>query len=440
MRQVPQFPHQRRFVAFAFALLVGRTLAAEDWTGFQCGITGVHQDGVVPLNWGPAKNLVWKIDLTGYGQSSPVTWGSQVYVTSISGAKKERCHVTAIEFGTGKQLWQHHADAASQAENNNYLSRAAPSPTVDEAGVYCLFEGGNLMALSHDGTVRWNRNLVQEFGEIESRHGVSASLEQSPEHLFVWIERQANPYVLAVEKSSGKDLWKVPGLGATSWASPRLIPVEGGSHLVLSGIGSVAGLDPKSGTELWRLKGVVGNSTPTPVPAGTGRFLLGATQGRGEADSGKAAESNGLIAIRQTDAGTFQADYVWRSKRSTSSFGSPLMNEGLAYFVNATGVLFCHDLETGEERYSHRLADSIWATPVAVGNRLYFFGKGGSTSVISTGPAFNQVAENSVWDAAPAAEGAAPRFGGPVLYAGIYAHERWLLRRGDVLYCIGVTE
>lgn len=421
----------------------------------------------LPLTWGPKENIAWTADIAGYGQSSPVTFGDRAFVKSISGPKKEHCHVAAFDLNSGKKLWQHDLDSATQAENNNYISKAAPTPAVDSSGVVCFFEGGNLLTLTHDGQVRWQRNLVEEFGAIESRHGLSASLEQTDDRIFVWVERSKEPYVLAVEKSSGKDLWKSAGLGVTSWASPRLVPIVGeslrDSHLVLSGIGALVGLDPATGKQLWRFEGIKGNSTPTPVPIGNGRFLIGATAGRGEPDAGKAAESNGLIAIKQATDGTFAADFVWKAKRATSSFGSPLAHRGHAYYVNATGVLFCLNLETGEEVFSNRIADSIWATPLPMGDRIGFFGKGGIVSVVSAGPKFESLVENTTWEltAQPVAAatkdggdkkesggsgrggstaGGASRggmsFGGAVLYAAVIANDRLLLRRGDKLYCV----
>jgi outer membrane protein assembly factor BamB len=313
----------------------------------------------------------------------------------------------------------------------------------------CFFEGGNLLSLTHEGQVRWQRNLATEFGAIESRHGVSASLEHSDDRVFVWVERSKEPYVLAIEKNTGKDLWKSAGLGVTSWASPRLVPVKSGQHLVLSGIGALAGLDPATGKQLWRFEGIKGNSTPTPVPIGDGRFLIGATAGRGEPDAGKAAESNGLIAIKPSDDGSFTADFVWKAKRATSSFGSPLAHQGHAYFVNATGVLFCLNLETGEEVFSNRIGDSIWATPLPMGDRIGFFGKGGIVSIVSAGPKFESLAENVTWDVTspPVARDTKESsgagvgrsgmgFGGPVLYAAVFANNRLLLRRGDKLYCV----
>ncbi|MFO1041289.1 MAG: PQQ-binding-like beta-propeller repeat protein [Planctomycetaceae bacterium] len=432
----------RFFVCFAWLFIqaVCSDVQAGEWTGFHGPLADVDGDRL-PVQWSPTENIQWSSEITGYGQSSPVTWGDHVYVTSISGAMKERGHISAFHLTSGKLEWRHDFDTASQAENNNYVSKAAPSPVVDEGGLISLFEGGNLLAMSHDGQVLWKRNLIEDYGPIESRHGISASLEQTMGSVFVWIERSNNPYLLAIEKKSGKTLWKKPGLGTTSWATPRLVPVKSGNHLVLSGIGLLRGLDPETGEQLWQFDDIRGNSTPTPVPLGNGQFLIGATAGRGDADASKAAESNGLIAIEQTKDGRFEAKFVWRARKATSSFGSPLAHRGLAYFVNASGVLFCHDLASGEEKYSQRISGSVWATPIAVGNRIYLFSKNGDVSVIESGQRFQLLNVNNTWEqASPGpdrpSEPATRNFGGPVLYAAAIARNQVLIRRGDRLYSV----
>lgn len=295
-------------------------------------------------------------------------------------------------------VWKREVAAASPAENSRYVSRAAPTPVVDAEGVYCFFEGGNLLSLTHSGEIRWTRDLVKEFGEVKARHGLSASLEQLADRIFVWVERGEDPYVLAVEKSTGKDLWKIAGIGATSWASPRVLSVGGEQHLLLSAVGSVTGVSVETGERLWKVEGISGNSSPTPIPAGDGRFVVGAAAGRGETDTGKAASSNGLVVVKKTESGAYTAEYAWRAKRATCSFGSPLVHGGEVYFVNASGVLYCLDLESGEERYAQRLPDSVWATPFAVGDRAYYAGKGGAVAIVRTGPAFELIAENKTWE------------------------------------------
>lgn len=424
-------------LSMLLGLCGGNGVIAGDWTHFQSGQCVPVAKSGLPVTWSPTEHVAWSADITGYGQSSPVTWQQHVYVTSVSGPNKEQSHITAFDLSSGKKLWQHDLASATQAESSNYISKAAPSPAVDAAGVYAFYEGGNLLSLTHDGQLRWERDLVKEFGEIKSRHGLSASLEQTADRLFVWVERQDAPYLLAVDKATGKDVWKVDGIGATSWASPRLIPVTGGQHLVLSGIGSVTGLDPETGKRLWKLEGINGNSTPTPVPVRENRFLVGATAGRG-GDAGTAAASNGLIEIQRSEDSTYRAEFVWRAKRATSSFGSPLYHGKLAYYVNATGVLFGLDVETGEEQFAQRIADSIWATPIALEDRLLFSGKGGTVSVVAPGPQFEKLAENTAWDVAPVAANPAEGRGNgnPVLYAAVLVGDQLLLRSGSRLVCI----
>jgi outer membrane protein assembly factor BamB len=350
--------------------------------------------------------------------------------------------VTAYGLANGKELWSVKVTNATPEESSNYVSKAAPTPAADTDGLICLFEGGNLVALSHDGQIRWKRNLVEDYGELVARHGLSASVEQDESSVYLWLERSEDPYVLSVDKRTGKTNWKAEGVGATSWASPRLVPVPGGRHLVLSAVGSLLGLDPETGRKLWRMDDVTGNSTPTPIPLGDGRFLIGATVGRGgESGEGRAAESNGVVAITPTADGGWQADYQWRAKRATSSFGSPIAHNGMAYFVNRTGVLYGLDLETGDERFAKRLSGSTWATPLGVGNRVFFFSRDGRVSMTSGDRDDPDVVtwEGLPADPKPANASEQSPFSGSVLYAASLSDALVVLRRGDRLFAVPTT-
>ena len=336
--------------------------------------------------------------------------------------------------------WNYKTLNSSPKKSTNYISKAAPTPVCDSSGVIAFFEGGNIIALNPKGEHRWQRDLTATWGPIDARHGIGSSLEQNKDHVFVWIERQTDPYVLALSKKDGEVIWKSKGIGKTSWSSPRLIPIENEYHLVLSGIGRIVGLDPTSGKHLWSLEDIAGNSTPTPVPVGKGQFLIGATIGRGSSSgsTGSASKSNGLIEIQKDENGNFKAAFKWRSKRATSSFGSPFHHQGHAYFVNRTGVVYCLDLKTGEEKYAKRSGSSIWATPLSFEDRIYFFGKDGVTTVIRSGPKFNVLSSNPLWEnnleEKPQAPTSRGTFGGPTLYGVAYSKGGLLLRRGKILF------
>ncbi len=77
---------------------------------------------------------------------------------------------------------------------------------------------------------------------------------------------------------------------------------------------------------------------------------------------------------------------------------SPMEHAGYAYWVNRQGVLYCLDAKTGEQKYSERIVQSPWATPLGVGDRIYFFGKDGLTTLLKAGLTFVKLAENQQWD------------------------------------------
>ena len=417
-------------------------VAASDdtWSSFQNG--GNLNPKIVGVDFSAEgcfeRNQQWSTRLMGYGQSSPVYDGKILYVTSVKGKSKETCIIQAKRIEDGTDIWHYQLKNSSPETNSNYVSRAAPTPVCDQRGVIAFFEGGNLVALTRDGKVRWELDLVKKFGPIQARHGLASSLEQDGVNVYVWVERQQSPYLLAINKETGEIGWKTDGLGVTSWSSPRRVAVGKSHHLVLSGIGKIAGYDPKSGKQLWLFDKISGNSTPSPVPIGNGRFLIGASSGRGESTAGKAAQSNGLVQISSKE-GKYQAEFVWQAKQATSSFGSPLAHGGQAYFVNRSGVLFCLDLKTGEEVYTARIKSSVWATPLGIGNQVLLFGKDGTTTVVDAGQSFKKLAVHTIWkkDQATESEGsAAPSFGGPVLYSGILAGKSLIFRRGDQMACV----
>jgi len=450
----------------------------------------------LPLTWNDKESLAWQTPLAGYGQSSPVVWGDQVYVTMVQGKQKEKQLVVAFSWGKGTQLWSHEQPTVNTGENSDYFSRAAPTPVVDQSGVIAWFEGGDVVALDHQGSVRWKKDLVQEYGPIQARHGLSSSLAQSTDSVFVWVQRDNGPYLLALSKEDGSVKWRVDRPAGTAWSSPVMIPMEnGGMHLVLSTSGpsggggapggprgaggpgpsagaggpaseagtngseakkpegaesprppmgppkpgQLAGLDPSSGETLWELSGLFGNSSSTPVVAAPGQVLVGASAGREGGPSKEAISTNGLVAIKQDSSGKWKAEYLWHATKATCGFCSPAMHNGMAYFVDRRGMVHCLDANTGEEAYMERLGHPVWATPIGAGDRVYFVGEEGVTTVVKAGAKFETLASNALWQASDSAiDEKDPRsmLGRTRQYAVVPMPNGLLIRRGDVLYAI----
>jgi outer membrane protein assembly factor BamB len=89
------------------------------------------------------------------------------------------------------------------------------------------------------------------------------------------------------------------------------------------------------------------------------------------------------IALPRDKAGSIAKDQVsWTAENATSSMSSPLVVGENVYYVSRAGVLSCNDLKTGKQLWDHRLPASCWATPIGVGDAIYYFCKEGSTVVM----------------------------------------------------------
>ncbi len=211
-------------------------------------------------------------------QSSPIVWENDVYLTCIDGPMKDVCRVQCVDLSNGSVRWTYNATTKNLIPNDDYHSRSAMSPVADARGVVAGFESGVVVALDRSGKLRWSIDLFEKYGSTETNHGISSSLCQNDDHVFVWVQRKDNPYVIALNKESGQEVWRVERPAGVSWGSPVMLPMEDGStHMVMScsgrdgGAGFLCGLDVATGKEIWKLEGLSGNSSQTPYIVAPGK-------------------------------------------------------------------------------------------------------------------------------------------------------------------------
>ena len=439
---------------------------SQTWTSFRNG--GASSAGLrrLPLRWSPTQNVAWKTELPGYGQSCPVVWGGKVFATAVQGPMRERCLIHVCDLKSGKLLWTRTLASSLPHEMSYYVSRAAPTPAVDAQGVYAFFESGELAAFDHAGKALWSRSLVKEYGAYQNEFGIGQSLAQNADTLFVLVDDPGVAYLLAVDKKTGKNRWKVEREPRKSW-TPPLVTKQGEKEILLtSANGFVEAFDTKTGATLWSVDRLTGNIMPSPTVDGDLVFV-GATpaQARLARPGGRtAAESNCCLKLVAKD-GKPAAEVLWEGKKATCDFASPLAYRGLVYYVTAAGIVFCVEAKTGRELYSERIDSPCWASPLGVGDRIYFFGKNGITTVLKAGPRFEKLASNRLWETddpprtkepfktTPNTPGAGgpPRGGGaaaagpgpggsdsfdPILYGYAALDGQLIVRLGSHLYCL----
>ncbi len=97
------------FRLLAFSIATATAQAAEsNWPRWRGPLENGHStETALPVEWSPS-NIVWKANLPGNGQSSPVIWGDQIFLTAALEKGKERL-VLCLSQKTGEIVWQHAA-------------------------------------------------------------------------------------------------------------------------------------------------------------------------------------------------------------------------------------------------------------------------------------------------------------------------------------------
>ncbi len=344
------------------------------WTGFRGAGESHSEARNLPLRWSDDENLAWSLELAGIGQSSPVVWKDRVFVTSVEGEQKETNRIICIALENGEKLWEKEFEASQKIKSSQYVSLAAPTPVVDENHLYAFFESGDVIALSHDGEEKWARSLTGEYGNFGGNHGVGSSPALSSAGLIILVEHDGPSYLLCLDPKTGENIWKQDREKRVSWSSPIVTGSGEDEQILISSNGVAESYDAKTGAQNWVVEGISDNTVASPST--DGKVVIVGSSGKRQSQ-----------AIRLGGHGNITESHIaWVAEDASSSFGSPLVHDGSVYFVNKAGVAFCNDLETGKLNWSLRLPASCWASPIANGDRIYFFSTNGVTTILQANP------------------------------------------------------
>jgi outer membrane protein assembly factor BamB len=358
-------------------LCAAATLQA-NWTGFRGRGDSLTSARNLPLSWSDRHNVAWKVTLPGFGQSTPVVWNNRIFLTAIEGPKKEKLHILALDGESGKVLWRQVYASSRPQEVGARVARAAPTPAVDARGLYIAFDSGDVMAMTHDGELRWRQDLNQLYGKIENGHDFGSSLRQGADRLFLHVNHFGPSYLLAISKATGEKLWRVEFPKEGGWNTPVLVDRAKQPVLLIQRSGGVAAYDPGNGALLWEDLRTFARDNAIPSLTVRGDIAVVPSQSKG-----------GTWALRLSDPKT----PVWTAKAATNAFSSPLLTERRAYFVNSVGALFAVDLATGKDLWSTRLGTTTWASAIAAGDRVYFFTGEGVTHIFRDADTMDKLGE-----------------------------------------------
>ena len=366
-------------------------VAGPNWPGFR-GPTGDGRSDATeaPLRWGEGKNVVWKTPIPRRGWSSPVVWGKQVWVTTGDPDGKELFAV-CLDLATGRivrtvKVFDVESPAPKAVEDPTY---AAPTPVIEAGRIYVHFGTYGTACLdTSDGKKLWERRDLT----VDHKEGPGSSPVLFGELLIFPCDGQDVQYLIALDKKTGKTVWKTDRSAdfrgtvpyqRKAYGTPLVADLPGGPQLISVGARAGYGYDPKTGKELWKVtfKGWSGVSNPV-----CGHGLVFVNHGFG---------APGLWAVRPDGKGDVTNSRVaWKLVRGVPGLSSPVLVGDWLFLCSDQGVASCVEAKTGKVVWQERLGGSFAASPVLAGGRLYFCSEGGKTTVLKPGPQFEVLAEN----------------------------------------------
>ncbi len=385
--------------------------------------SGTAPDADPPVAWSESRNIKWKVRLPGKGHSTPIVWEDRIFITtavsegepleprydnaagshdSLPVTHRHRSVVLAVDRCDGKILWQRTLHYGVPQEGGHYTgSFASNSPVTDGEHLFAFFGSRGLYGLGLSGEIQWNMDLGQM--QTKHAHGEASSPALHGDTLVINWDHEGQSFVMALDKRSGAQRWKVERNEVTSWATPLIVEHEGGVQVIVSGSGRVRAYDLGTGAVIWECGGLSANIVASPVAA------------EGMVFAGSSYDTQAMLAIRLSGArsdvtGTNQV--VWARTRGTPYVPSPLLYEGWLYFLHHyQGILSRVEAKTGEERSGpFRLGGirNVYASPVGAAGRVYITARNGTTVVVSHGDTPRILSVNRLQDrfsASPAVVG-----------------------------------
>lgn len=391
--------------AGALALIASAwtALATDNWPQFR----GPNADGKsdakgLPLSWSDTEHIKWKTPTTGKAWSCPVVFGNQVWLTSATkdGKKLSAYQIDRESGKIEKDILLFEVEAPQFCHDFN--SYASPTPVIEEGRIYITFGSpGTACIDTKTGEKLWER---RDF-VCNHYRGAGSSPVVYNNLLIMNFDGSDFQYVAAVDKNTGKTVWKTnrsidfqdlkdgkpesDGDWRKGFSTPRIASFDGRDLLISLGSKALYAYDPLTGTDIWRIeerKCHSGSSQPA-VADGVVYSCMGFS--KGQLLAVKPGKMRGVLD---------ESNIVWRGARNVSLKPSVIVDNGLLYMIDDGGIFSCLDAKTGEEVWRERVQGNYSASPLLAEGRIYVCSEEGKVTVLAAGREHKVLATNVMPD------------------------------------------
>ena len=393
--------------------------AADNWPQFRGAQSdGVADDAQLPESWSTTRNVVWKSEIPGSGWSSPVVWGDRIFVTSVIstvapetpkkglyfGGNREsipgdehRWMVYAVDWKTGKIAWEREVHRGAPRSSHHLKNTfASETPVTDGERVYACFGNLGLFVFDMEGKPVWS----QTWGPFRTRYGwgTAASPVLYKDRVYIVNDNDEHSFLMALDKRTGKQIWRVERDEGSNWATPYIWENERGVEIVTSGTRKVRSYD-LDGRLLWEMGGMSSIAIPTPFSQHGLLFVASGYVGDNVRPVFAVRPgAHGDISLKEGE--TSKEFIAWYLRQAGPYNPSPLVYGDYYYTLLDRGLLTCHDARTGREIYGKQRIDpeasAFTASPWASNGKLFALSEEGDTFVMQAGPQFKVLGKNAL--------------------------------------------
>jgi outer membrane protein assembly factor BamB len=261
----------RKFVipAICLCLIVG--LARADWPQFGGPDRNFKSEetGLIDTFDGKAK-VLWEADVHAGYSGAAISDGKVFFLDRV---KDQQDVLRVFDLKSGKPLWDVAVDAPG---DTGRFTGQRSTPSVDEKYVFAIGARGGVYCFDREARkLRWSKSLIDDFGgKLPKWVCAQSPLVMEDKVIVAPLSNQAG--LIALNKSSGKVLWKSPPVGEMEYTSPDLMNIGGRDQLVMLSNKGLVGMNPANGQILWGYTGWKGRvaTVPQPVKLTDNRLFL----------------------------------------------------------------------------------------------------------------------------------------------------------------------
>lgn len=354
-----------------------------DWPWWR----GPTRNGIAPDNqrppvaWSSSKNVAWKFAVSGRGHGSPTIVGTRVFLATADRAAQTQS-LLCLDRNSGRQLWRTVVHRGHlETRGNKKSTQASCSAACDGMRVYVNFlNNGSVYttALDLDGRQVWQTAITA----YQAHQGFSSSPAIYKHLVLVSADTRAGGAVAALDRQTGKIVWKQARPKKANYTSPIVLNAAGRDQALMVGTDLVTSFDPLSGKKLWEIDGATTECVTSAVTDGQRIFTSGGYP-RNHV-SAINADGSGKVAWANT-----QRVYV----------PSMLVHAGTLYAVLDAGVATAWHAATGKTLWKKRLGGTFSGSLVLANGNIYATDESGRTHIFQANPkSFQSVAVNKLGD------------------------------------------